>query len=129
MLRCLSKSWYNISPPQRSSWDSTSWHIFSKVCSLMSWMADLLLNSQSWICDKISAHQDQKTSSVSTKYLPLNFIIFGSCIHWNSLNIWATAAAETSATIVAASWGLLVSGAILLTSNVQLSRFAWGTPE
>ena len=53
----------------------------------MSWMADLLSNSQSCIWDKISTHQDLNTSSASAEYLPLNLVILGSCMCQNSFNV------------------------------------------
>ena len=91
----------------------------SSVCSFMSWMADLLSSSLSWILVSMSTHQDLNTNSASAEYLPCNLVIFGSHIHRNSFNACAAAAAETSAAIVAASCAApRLGGKIPLTSKV-----------
>ena len=73
-IEVLEEIWYLILPPQMSSLNSTSCHALSKVWSLMSWIADLLSSSRSWIWDSISTHQNLNTSLASAEVPPLNLI-------------------------------------------------------
>ena len=81
-------------------------------------MATLLSNSPSVIWASMSDHQEQKMSSASAEYPPFSLVILVWCILQNSFNALAAAAANTSAAIVAESWGLLTIGATGLTSKV-----------
>ena len=83
----------------------------------LSWIATLLSNSWSVMWARMSACQERKDKSVSVEYPPLNLVILGLHIWQNSFDACA-AAAETSAAMVAAFWGLPDKGAIWLTSNV-----------
>ena len=106
-----------------------AWRVLSRVCSLMSWIAALLSNSLSWMFANMSTHQDQNMSSASAAYPPCNLVILGSHICQNSLDACATAAAKTSATMVAASWALpMLAGGMPLTSKVRFNG-TWLDPR
>ena len=106
-------------PPQRSSWNLTSQCALSKVCSLISWIANLLSSSLSLMFAKMSDFQDLNIILASVEYPPLSFVILGYQILQNSLDTCAVAAAYTSAAIVATCLDSSIKGALGLTSNVQ----------
>ena len=66
--------------------------------------------------------QDLNINSASAEYPPLSFL--GSCILWNSLDACATAAADTSAAIMAACLDSLIKVALGPMSNVQSLEIA-----
>ena len=74
------------------------------------------------ICKDIHSPRPENELGMLAEYPPQSLVILGSRICWNSLDACATAAAETSATMVAASCGLPVFEiGILLTSKVQFN--------
>ena len=74
---------------------------------------------------KMSDFQDLNVNSASVEYPPLSFVVLGSHIQRNSLDTCATAAADTSAAIVATCLDSSIKGALGPMSNVRSLEIVW----